>query len=163
MAVAKSAAIDLLPTWANPETTTEAMSKRNKRTTLQVNRDNFKNKAIADHRWKKYCVAFKGCTSELAANRSRGSEGKKGFGTRPIVEKWNKRELSSPNDRKLSRATVDAAVAGGMAGLTPVKPGRPLKIPRELIENLAKHAVMMQISGEGEASRHVFYQQRTLF
>ena len=54
--------------------------------------------------------------------------------------------------KKLKRLTIDTAVDRGEAGVTPPKKGRPLKYPKELMENLAKHAIMMQLSGEGEAS-----------
>jgi hypothetical protein len=37
-------------------------------------------------------------------------------------------------------------------GVSPLKNGRPRKVPLELIHGLACHAVMMQSSGKGEAS-----------
>ena len=41
----------------------------------------------------------------------------------------------------------------GNSGKTPPKQGRPSTIPDELPSALATHAIMLQVSGQGEATR----------
>jgi hypothetical protein len=64
----------------------------------------------------------------------------------------NKEMLNSPNDKKLAKSTIYDAVAQGDFGVSPLKNGQQGVIPPELTHGLACHFVMMQVSGEGEAS-----------
>jgi len=48
---------------------------------------------------------------------------------------------------------IDVMVYQGDTGKTPPKTGRRKKIESPASENLAKHAVIMQLLGEGEASK----------
>jgi len=48
-AVAKQAALRLLPEWNDQRNIKEAIFKRKRRSTVQVNRDNFEEKALKDH------------------------------------------------------------------------------------------------------------------
>ena len=82
----------------------------------------------------------------------KNSEGKRGTGLLAVISRINEEMLSSPNDKKLTKSSVHRAVSRGQFGGSPVKNGRPSKVPLELTRGLACHAVMMQISGEGEAS-----------
>ena len=50
------------------------------------------------------------------------------------------------------KSSVHRAVSWGQFGASPVKNGRPSKVPLELTCGLACHLVMMQIAGKGEAS-----------
>ena len=80
------------------------------------------------------------------------SEGKRGTGFSSVISRINEEMISSPNDKKLTKSSVHRAVSQGQFGVSPVKKGRPSKVPPELTRGLACHAVMMQIAGEGEAS-----------
>ncbi len=99
------------------------MTKQMKRTHVQVNKDNFEEKALGNQYWAEFVKNLKGCSLEVEAARSGPNKGKKGFGTRAIVSKWNK-NLNSPNSRKLLIATIDRMVDKGDAGKTPPNPGR---------------------------------------
>ncbi len=52
----------------------------------------------------------------------------------------------------LTKSSVHRAVSRGQFGVSPVKNGRTSKAPPELTRGLVCHAVMMQISDEGDAS-----------
>ena len=80
------------------------------------------------------------------------SEGKRGTGFSSVISRINEEMLSSPNDKKITKSSVHRAVSRGQFGVSPVKNGRPSKVPPELTRGVACHAVMMQIAGEGEAS-----------
>ena len=80
------------------------------------------------------------------------SEGKRGTGLSSVISRINEEMQSSLNDKKLTKSSVYRAVSRGQFGVSPVKNGRPSKVPPELTRGLACHAVMMQISGKGEAS-----------
>jgi hypothetical protein len=80
------------------------------------------------------------------------SEGKRGTWFSSVISRINEEMLSSPNDKKLTKSSVHRAVSQGQFGVSPVKNGRPSKVPPELTRGLACHAIMMQIAGEGEAS-----------
>jgi len=60
--------------------------------------------------------------------------------------------LSSPSDRKIKATSLREAVAFDGVGLSPVKRGRPEKIPSKLCAALSKQLAMMQFANEGEAS-----------
>jgi hypothetical protein len=104
-----------------------------------------------------YTNAFKACTRLLkpavAEDRSHGVTSMKGpVSVRKAVNRLNNEMLASPNDRKLTKKAIQNAVARGLFGAFPLKYGRPQIVPPELTHGLACHAVMMQASGEGEAS-----------
>ena len=71
---------------------------------------------------------------------------------RKAIDHLNNEMLSSPNDRKLTKSAIQNAVARGSFGVSPLKNGRPQIVPPELTHELACHVVMMQSSGEGDAS-----------
>ena len=60
--------------------------------------------------------------------------------------------LNSPNDKQLTKSTIYNAVAREDFGVSPLKNGQRGLIPPELMHGLACHSIMMQASGEGEAS-----------
>jgi len=141
-AVAKQAVLELLPEWSDRRNIKEAIFKQKRRSTVQVNRDNFEEKALKDHYRARLVENVKGCSLKVARARSGPNEGK-----------WGNDNLTSPNKKKLSRSMIDAMVDQGDAGKTPTKKGRRKEIESPVSENLAKHAVMMQLSREGEASK----------
>ncbi len=89
--------------------------------------------------------------------RRRGITSTKGpISVRKAVKRINDDMLASPNDKKLKPTTILDALRRGSFGKSPLKMGRgeatnhsPLRANTWL---LACHAVMMQSSGEGEAS-----------
>ncbi len=91
--------------------------------------------------------AFKACTALLKPSTEDEEVTK---GTDSIQNAVD--QLHSPNDKKLKKTTVYNAIARGSFGVSPLKNGRPRKVPPELTRGLACHAVMMQASGKGEAS-----------
>ena len=149
----KAAATEMLPGWMDQKATSEVMNKRVKRNSREVNRDNFAENSTKAYRGAKYDTAFKKAALELHNNLSDDQKrGKHKFGARAIANKYNETELTSPNDRKINRETLRHWVGKGNAGKTPPKRGRPTFIPDELPRALATHAVMMQVSGGGEAT-----------
>ncbi len=75
-----------------------------------------------------------------------------GTGLWATVNRINKEMLNSPNDKKLAKSTIYDAAAWGDLGVSPLKNGQQGVIPPKLTHGLACHSVMMQASGEGEAS-----------
>ena len=59
----------------------------------------------------------------------------------------------SPNDRKINYRKIAKAVKEGKVGESPDKRGRPCKIPEDFCKAVATHSTMMQVSGQGEASK----------
>jgi hypothetical protein len=105
------------------------------------------------YRAGRYKNAFKACTALLKPSRTEDEEVTKGtVSIQNAVDQINMQMLHSPNDKKLKKTTVYNAIARGSFGVSPLKNGRPRKVPPELTRGLACHAVMMQASGEGEAS-----------
>ena len=105
------------------------MKTRAKRTPAEVGRAQFEDNAAHDLRRARYANAHKGATNEINAVWTGPNRGKDGFGIRAIIDRWNKRELSSPNDKKLKKSSVSNAVQRGEVGVTPPKIGRPTTIP----------------------------------
>jgi hypothetical protein len=69
-----------------------------------------------------------------------------------MVNRIYKEMLNSPSDKNLTKSTIYNAVAQGDFGVSPLKNGQKGVIPPELTHALICHSVMMQASGEGEAS-----------
>ena len=129
------------------------MIVRRKRSTSEVNRDDFEAKAKKAYYSDRYTTAKKEATLTFQSYRNDPDKwGKRGFGVISVVNEVNNRMLSSPNDRKLTKSAVFDCVMEDAAGTTPKKLGRPSKIPSPLPLALAQHAVMLQVSGEGEAT-----------
>jgi hypothetical protein len=99
----------------------------------------------------RYSAAYKAATLTVQSALV-GDEKKYGTGLRATVNRVNKEMLNSPHDKKLTKSTIYNAVARGDFGVSPLKNGRRGLIPPELTHGLACHSVMMQASGEGEAS-----------
>jgi hypothetical protein len=97
----------------------------------------------------RYSAGYKAAT--LAMQSTAGSK-QYGTGIRETVNRINKEMLNSPNDKKLSKSTIYNAVARGDFGVLPLKNGWQGVIPPKLTHGLACHSIMMQASGEGEAS-----------
>ena len=94
VAAATQAAIETsLPDWVDPSTTEKVMTKRSKRTSLQVCRDNFEENAVNAFQDAKYKQQWKLATAEYAANladpEKRGPKGgmKNGFGVNAVVKR----------------------------------------------------------------------------
>ena len=148
-----SAALDNLPSWLDRDKTQASMIVRKRRSASQVNRDDFEAKAKSAYYSKRYTAAKKEATLKFKSYRDDPEKwGKRGYGVVSVVNEVNNRMLTSPNDRKLSKSAVFDCVMADAAGTTPKKRGRPSKIPSPLPLALAQHAVMLQVSGEGEAT-----------
>ena len=146
-------ALKRIPEWMKRSSTKEVFTRRNKRTAPQANRDNFQKKAERDHRQKKYSIAWKEATTELKINNEGPNFKKRGYGARAIAAKFNSSLLTSPTDRKINHETLRRAVSQGEFGISPVKVGKPPKVPKAVTKALATHSTMMQVAGDGEASR----------
>ena len=105
------------------------MRTRVKRTPAEVGRSKFEDDAVGDLRRARYVKAHKGATTEIDEVWRGPNHGKDGFGMRAILDKWNKRELSSPNDKKLKKTAISNALQRGEIGITPPKIGRLKTIP----------------------------------
>ena len=141
------------PSWLDPDKTLEAMTLRKKRTPSQVCRDNFDSNAERSHYGDRYSNAFKKATIKLSDSLNDDStRGKRGQGARAIAAMFNERMLSSPSDRKIKASTLREAVTFDRVGLSPVKRGRPEKIPSKLCAALSKQSAMMHFANEREAS-----------
>jgi len=77
--------------------------------------------------------------------------GKRGQGAGAIAATFNESMLSSPSDRKIKATTLREAVTFDRVGLSPVKGGRPEKIPSKLCAALSKQSAMMHFANEREA------------
>ncbi len=104
------------------------------------------------HRAGRYKNAFKACTRLLKPAVAEDCTLKGPVSLRKAVDCLNNEMLSSPNDRKLTKSAIYDAVAHGLFGVSPLMNERPQIVPPELTHGLACHAVMMQSSGEEEAS-----------
>jgi hypothetical protein len=153
LAKAREAALESIPAWMDKKKTSSTMSKRKKRTTLEMNRDNFDKGAIDTYYHNRYKKAWKAATTEYHTNIKGGKDkARHGFGSEAIAKRYNEDQLSSPNDRKIKPYTLRKAVAEGFFGVSPKKRGRRSKIPEGFGKALATHATMMQLSCEAEAS-----------
>jgi hypothetical protein len=146
-----------LPPWIDPESCSKMLTRRKRKSLTEAHSYRLTEQVSDLHRAGRYKNAFKACTRLLkpavAEDRSRGVTSMKGpVSVRKAVDRLNNEMLSSPNDRKLTKSAIQNAVARGSFGVSPLKNGRPRIVPPELTHGLACHAVMMQSSGEGEAS-----------
>ena len=105
------------------------MTKCNKRTALEMNRDNFYDQAIKGYYDKQYSMAWKAATIELSTNISKGNQGKHGFGAKSVAKKYNEKLLNSPNDKKTKKTTLTRSVHSGEVGVSPKKQGMPNSPP----------------------------------
>ena len=71
------------------ETTSAAMIKRHKRTTLEMNRDNFDKKAISVYYNGRFKTAWKAATTEYADNVSGVNRGKRGYSSKDVAYRFN--------------------------------------------------------------------------
>jgi hypothetical protein len=94
---------------------------------------------------KRYNAAFKEATNQLAEE----------VNTEPVkemLERLNdKHELKGDEGKMLTRSTIYRHTKAGRAGVSPVKMGPPSKVPTILVELLATHAEVAQVS-QGELS-----------
>ena len=66
--------------------------------------------------------------------------GKRGTSIQAVISHINKEMLSLPNNKKLTKSSVHhRAVSQGDFGVSPLKTGRPGKVPAELTRGLACH------------------------
>ena len=79
--------------------------------------------------------------------------GRRGCGSQVIAARINSELLNSPSDQKLSSSTISNAVKRGHVGVSPPRWGREKLIPEVMTKGLAVHATMLQVSGNGEASK----------
>ena len=71
------------------ETTSAAMIKMHKRTTLEMNRDNFDKKAISVYCDGRFKTAWKSATTEYAENVSGVNRGKRGYSSKDVADRFN--------------------------------------------------------------------------
>ena len=112
-----------------------------------------KNKCLKVYRDAKYKEAMKLATKDWAASIGGTTKGKRGSGLCAICAKYNSEQLSSPNDKKLSKSSVARHVDNGIIGMSPPVMGRPRVTPTAMTDAMSLHASMIQVSGQGEASR----------
>ena len=149
-----------LPAWIDPMISGKMMTRRKRKSLTEAHSYRLTEQVSNLYRDGRYKSAFKACTALLqptmaSEDSSRGrrvTAKKRTVSIRKARDRINAEMLSSPNDRKLKRSTIFDAVQRGEFGVSPMKKGRPSTIPPELTHGLACHAVMMQSSGEGEAS-----------
>ena len=123
-----------------------------KKTPSQVCRDNFNSNAKRLYYGDRYSNTFKKTTIKLSDSLNNDSmRGKHGQGARAISATFNESMLSSPSDRKIKATTLREAVAFDRVGFSPVKQGRPEKIPSKLCAALSKQLAMMHFANEGKA------------
>ena len=67
---AQNQAIDKLPDWMSKGKTSDAMTKRKKRTALDMNRENLNDQSIKGYYDTRYSTAWKESTTELSTNIS---------------------------------------------------------------------------------------------
>ena len=127
----KADALDKIPGWLDRGKTSSTLSKRKKRPTAEVNRDNFTGRVENDYRTEKFKGVWKDATNEYHANLTGAKKGKHGFGAASVASKYNKL-LLSPNDRKIRAQTLIDSVARGEFGVSPRKQGRPAIVPLAL-------------------------------
>ena len=87
---AREDALDKIPGWLDRAKTSSTLSKRKKRPTAEVNRDNFTERAENDYREEKFKGVWKDATNEYHANLTGAKKGKRGFGAASVASKYNK-------------------------------------------------------------------------
>ena len=150
-------------TWIDPAICEKMLTRGRRKSLTEAHSTRLTGQASTTYPAGRYKNAFKACTSLLVLRpppvavaderRRRGITSTKGpISVRKAVKRINDDMLASPNDKKLKKTTIQDAINRGSFGKSPLKMGRPRIIPPELTHGLACHAVMMQSSGEGEAS-----------
>jgi hypothetical protein len=144
------------PTALNPDNNTyteiiprSTTTKRRKSrlSSRQVNKAKREAKGEADEFNARFKEAFKEATRMVA---KREHESNKGETVNDIIARLNETYgFTDKSKRKLSRTTVDRAVAKGNAGKSPEKRGPVPLIPPLLLEVTAAHVLAKQV-GEGE-------------
>ena len=84
-----------------------ATTKRKKRTTLYMNRENLNDQAIKGYYETRYSTAWKAATIELSTNITKGNQGKHGFGANAVTKKYNENLLISPNYKNIKKKNPD--------------------------------------------------------
>ena len=149
------------PAWIDPAICEKMLTRGKRKSLTEAHSTRLTGQASTTYRAGRYKNAFKACTSLFTPppvdvsdeRRRRGITSTKGpISVRKAVKRINDDMLASPNDKKLKKTTIQDAINRGSFGKSPLKMGRPRIIPPELTHGLACHAVMMQSSGEGEAS-----------
>ena len=144
------AALDALPEWCDRDSSRKSMTRRARKNLTQAHLSRLTGQVEKRYYDGRYSAAYKAAT--LSVQSAAAGEKKYGTGLRATVNRVNKEMLNSPHDKKLTKSTIYNAVARGDFGVSPLKNGRRGLIPPELTHGLACHSVMMQASGEGEAS-----------
>ncbi len=127
---------------------------RGKRSSTKTNQANFSRRCAKFLEYNNYWLAFKEATQQLFDMQSGCNSGKKGFGVISICNKYNKKYgLDGIIIRQLKPQTIRDAMNAMRAGKSPVKMGRPEKIPPKFTTALAIHSTMKQVGAtDGEAS-----------
>jgi hypothetical protein len=145
------AAIDALPEWSDPDITCKSMTHCARKNLTQAHLSRLTGQVEKFYYDGRYCARYKAAT--LAVQSAAGAGGKKyGTGLWVTVNQNKKKMLNSFHDKKLTKSTIYNAIVRGDFGVSLLKTGRRGLIPPELTHGLACHSVMMQASGEGEAS-----------
>jgi hypothetical protein len=142
-------ALDALPEWCDRDGTRKSMTRHQRKNLTQAHLSRLTCQVEKRYYSARYSAGYKAAT---LAMQSTADSKQYGTGLRATVNRINKEMLHSPNDKKLTKSTIYNAVARGDFGISPLKNGRKGVIPPELTHGLACHSVMMQASGEGEAS-----------
>ena len=135
----------------------KVMSKRVRRSSAVVNREQYKRNRERERSWNRFKIAHKKATllwrDSLAAQNA-GVCRQKPMSIRQIVKHVNENYLGDPGDYEVKNSTIRKYVDVGKAGVSPEKRGRPKKIPDILLTATNFHATGMQASGEtGEADK----------
>ena len=137
---------ELIPSWMDPEKTSDSMSKRPKRRPAEVAREEFNNRLDKHYYESRYKQAFKAATLKYEKVGSADNfQGKKGTGIRAIINEANSELLSSPNDMKLTRSAIHSAISRGEFGVSPPKRGRKPVVNPVLTLALATHSTMIPV------------------
>lgn len=137
---------ELIPSWMDPEKTSDSMSKRPKRRPAEVAREEFNNRLDKHYYESRYKQAFKAATLKYEKVGSADNfQGKKGTGIRAIINEANCELLSSPNDMKLTRSAIHSAISRGEFGVSPPKRGRKPVVNPVLTLALATHSTMIPV------------------
>ena len=67
--------------------TADAMKRRKKRTTLKMNRDNFRERATKNYYDNRFSMAWKAATTEFSNALSGDNQGKHGFSANAVAKK----------------------------------------------------------------------------
>ena len=84
---AQKQAIGKISDWISKGKTSYSMTKRNKITTLEMNRDHLNNHAIKFYYDTQYLTDWKASTIELRTNISEGNQGNCGFDANAVAKK----------------------------------------------------------------------------